>query len=161
MLVFVGFETFCLKIWKLENNSDNVHWNVRTNTKALYARNNIVKKRIPNMRFWIIYILVQILFFATALGRFSQFFLKIFLSSAQPWQPKFLLSLSPTIKSFLLWKPKCCNIKWKTYVLSTENNKCNVIKFLFLSIIFYVKLKKKTYFRTKKEIFFINFETNF
>ena len=50
-----------------------------------------------------------------------------------------------------LWKPKCCNIKSKKYVLSEENNQCNVIKFLFLSIIFHVKLKKKTYFRTKKK----------
>ena len=39
----------------------------------------------------------------------------------------------------------------KKYVLSEENNQCNVIKFLFLSIIFHVKLKKKTYFRTKKK----------
>ena len=30
----------------------------------------------------------------------------------------------------------------KKYVLSEENNQCNVIKFLFLSIIFNVKLKK-------------------
>ena len=32
----------------------------------------------------------------------------------------------------------------KKHVLSEENNQCNVIKFLFLSIIFNVKLKKKT-----------------
>ena len=30
---------------------------------TLYARNNILEKRITNMRFWIIYILVQISFF--------------------------------------------------------------------------------------------------
>ena len=51
-LLFVGFETFCLKIWKLNKSSDNVHWNVCMNIKTLYARNNIFKKRIPNMRFW-------------------------------------------------------------------------------------------------------------
>ena len=37
----------------------------------LYARNTIFKKRITNMRFWIIYILVQV---SPALGRFSQCF---------------------------------------------------------------------------------------
>ena len=50
--------------------------------KTLYARNNIFKKRIPNMIFWIIYILVQISFLGTALGRFSLWFFFIFLSSA-------------------------------------------------------------------------------
>ena len=39
----------------------------------------------------------------------------------------------------------------KKYVLSEENNQCNVIKFLFLSIIFNVKLKKKL-LQYKKEI---------
>ena len=29
----------------------------------LYAQNNIFKKRISNMKFWIIYILVQVSFF--------------------------------------------------------------------------------------------------
>ena len=43
--------------------------------KKLYDQNNTFKTRIPNMRFWIIYILVQILFWGgTVLGRFSQFF---------------------------------------------------------------------------------------
>ena len=60
-LVFFDFE----KIKKLKKNSDNVHWKVWTNMKKLYARywKNIFKERIPNMRFWIIYILVQISFF--------------------------------------------------------------------------------------------------
>ena len=35
--------------------------------------NNIFKKRITNMRFWIIYILVQVSLLGTALGCFSQF----------------------------------------------------------------------------------------
>ena len=41
----------------------------------LYARNNISKKRITNMRFWIIYLLVQVLLlWGPTLGRLSQFF---------------------------------------------------------------------------------------
>ena len=42
---------FLLENLKLKKNSDNVHWNVWTNIKELYAQNNIFKKRIPNMRF--------------------------------------------------------------------------------------------------------------
>ena len=49
----------------------------------MYIRNNIFKKRIRKIRFWIIYIFVQILFFwGTVLVRFSQFFLFYFLSLA-------------------------------------------------------------------------------
>ena len=44
-LDFVGIETFCQKIWKLKNSSDDVHWNVWTNIKTLHARNNISKKK--------------------------------------------------------------------------------------------------------------------
>ena len=40
--------------------SDDVHQNVWTNTKTLYIRNTIFKKRIPNIRFLIIYVFVQI-----------------------------------------------------------------------------------------------------
>ena len=43
---------------EIKNISDNAHWNKRTNIKNLYAWINIFKKRIPNVRFWII--LVQI-----------------------------------------------------------------------------------------------------
>ena len=51
-LVFVGFETFCWKIWNQKRtNSGDIHWNFWTNIKTFYARNNIFKKRIPNMRF--------------------------------------------------------------------------------------------------------------
>ena len=32
LLVYVGFATFCWKIWKLEKNSGDVHWNVWVNT---------------------------------------------------------------------------------------------------------------------------------
>ena len=46
----------------------------------LYVQ-NIFRKRITNMRFWIIYILVQVSFFCgTALGRFCQFFFVFFLN---------------------------------------------------------------------------------
>ena len=47
-LDFVGIETFCQKIWKLKNSSDDVHWNVWTNIKTLHARNNISKKNKKN-----------------------------------------------------------------------------------------------------------------
>ena len=36
---------------EIENISDNVHWKLRKNITNLYARNDIFKKRIPNMRF--------------------------------------------------------------------------------------------------------------
>ena len=63
------FSSFCY-LWDflLENlklkkrNSDDVHWNVWTNIIKLYARNNIFKKGIPNMRFWITYVLVKFCF---------------------------------------------------------------------------------------------------
>ena len=46
-----------------KKNFDDIHWNMWTNMKMLYAWNNIFKKRIPNIRFWIIYILDQISFY--------------------------------------------------------------------------------------------------
>ena len=81
----IFFASFCwlwdflLENLKLKRNSDDVRGNFSTNIKKLYAQNNIFKKRIPNMTFWIIYILVQISFLGTALGRLSQcFFFLIF-----------------------------------------------------------------------------------
>ena len=47
--------------------------------------------------------------------------------------------------------PNVAILSEKKYVLSEENNQCNVIKFLFLSIIFNAKLKKKL-LQYKKEI---------
>ena len=44
----------------------------------MHVQNNIFKKRVPNMRFWINYILVRISFLGTALERFSQCFFFIF-----------------------------------------------------------------------------------
>ena len=80
----IFFASFCW-LWdlRLENvkpkrNSEGFLWYIWTNTRKLYARNNIFKKRISNMTFWIIYILVQISVLGTALGRFSQFFLFFF-----------------------------------------------------------------------------------
>ena len=58
---------FVLENLKLKKNSHNVHWKVWRNIKTLYARINIFKKRILNMRFWIIYILVQISLFGRLL----------------------------------------------------------------------------------------------
>ena len=56
----VFFTSFCW-LWdfliedlKLKRNSDDVHWNVWRNIKKLYAQNNIFKKGIPNMAFWVI-----------------------------------------------------------------------------------------------------------
>ena len=65
---------FLLENLKLKRNFDDVRWNVWMNIKKLYAQNNMFKKRIPNMIFWVIYILAQISILGTALGRFSQFF---------------------------------------------------------------------------------------
>ena len=62
----------------IKKNSD-FHWNIWTNTKKLYARNNIFKKRLPNTRFWIIYVLVQIsLFWGLFLGISASVFFLIF-----------------------------------------------------------------------------------
>ena len=64
---------------EIKNNSDNVHWNVWTNIKNLYARKNVFKKRILNVRFWIIFILVRISFFWRLLWDvLASVFLKIF-----------------------------------------------------------------------------------
>ena len=50
-----------------------------TYVKKLYAQNNIFKKRIPNMRFWITYNLVQISAFEGLLkGVSALFFFSIF-----------------------------------------------------------------------------------
>ena len=106
---------FLLNNLKLKRNSDDVHWNVFKNIKKLYARKNIFKKIILNMRFWIIYILVQILFFGgllgTVLGCFSQcFFFSIFrhqpataadiFTQAPPFVKKLPTALNKTVLSF-------------------------------------------------------------
>ena len=76
------FASFCW-LWDflLENlkfkkkNSDDVHWNMWTSIKKLYVWNSIFKKRMSDMRFWIIYILVQISFvWWIPSGCFSQCF---------------------------------------------------------------------------------------
>ena len=69
---------YLLENLKLRRNSDDVCWNIWMNIKKLYAQNNIFKKRIPNMTFWIIYILVQVPLLGTSLGRFSHCFFLIF-----------------------------------------------------------------------------------
>ena len=64
----IFFANFCwlwdfpLENLKIKRNSDEDHRNAWKNMKMLYSQ-NIFKNRIPNMRFWIIYILVQISFF--------------------------------------------------------------------------------------------------
>ena len=65
-VIFVPF--FCwLWVFLLENLKSKKLWWCPLERlgkyKKVYTRNNIFKKRISNMRFWIIYILVQISFF--------------------------------------------------------------------------------------------------
>ena len=74
----IFFASFCwlwdflLENLKLRIKSDDIQWNVWANTKSLYARNNIFKKRIPNMRFLNhLYFGPNFHFWGTALGRFS------------------------------------------------------------------------------------------
>ena len=88
------------KIWKLKKLSYHVDRNVWTSKKMLYARNYIFKKRIPNMRSWIIYILVQILLLGTALGRSSLCFF-IFCHRAAMVSEGFTQPLPLPWKSFL------------------------------------------------------------
>ena len=62
---YCWFWDFLLENLKLKK-TDDVKWNVWTNIKNLCARNNIFKKRIPNVRFWIIFILVHFYLFYSA-----------------------------------------------------------------------------------------------
>ena len=105
-IVFVGFETFCQKIWNRKKTYDNVHWNMWMTIKKLYAGNIIFNKRIPNMRFLNhLYYGPIFVFWETALRRFNQcFFFNFSLSvnhggqhfySAPPPRPP---PPSPTIK---------------------------------------------------------------
>ena len=80
----IFFTSFCW-LWDFllenleRNNFDNVHWKVWTNIKKLFSRNNVFKKGITNMQFWIIYILVQISFFGgLVLGCFSHHLFLVF-----------------------------------------------------------------------------------
>ena len=100
----IFFASFCwlwdflLENLKIKKNSDDVHWIVWTNTcmpVIIFS-----KKRILNMRFWIIYILVQVSFLGTALRHFSQCFFLVFVA-CQPWWPTFYF-LWPC-NMFILW----------------------------------------------------------
>ena len=73
---FFWYWDFLLENLKLKRHSDDI-CNIWTNIKKLYTQNNVFKKRFPNMILRIIYILVQISFLGTALGRFSQCFLSL------------------------------------------------------------------------------------
>ena len=86
---------FLLQNLKLKRNSEDVRWYIWPNAKKLCTRNNNFKKRIPNMAFWIIYILVQISFLGTALGCFSHCFLFKFFVVGQPWWLTLLLITPP------------------------------------------------------------------
>ena len=56
---------------EIKKNSDDIHWNVWTNIKTSYARNNIFKKVIPNMRFLNnLYFGPNFFFWGTTLGHF-------------------------------------------------------------------------------------------
>ena len=50
-LVFIGFEIFCYKIWNIKT----LMMSIGTCRLKLYVRNNIFKKRITYMRFWMSY----------------------------------------------------------------------------------------------------------
>ena len=57
-----------LSTWKSENLKKSLMTSTGTCGRIKkYTRNNIFKKRIPNMRFWIIYILVRVSFLGTVL----------------------------------------------------------------------------------------------
>ena len=49
--IFCWLLDFLLENLQLKKSSGDIHWNVWINIKLLYARNNILKKRVPNMRF--------------------------------------------------------------------------------------------------------------
>ena len=72
---------FLLENLKLrKKNSDDVHWKVWMNNIKLYARNNIIKKGIPHMRFYESLIFwSSFVFQGTGLGRFSQCFFFFYL----------------------------------------------------------------------------------
>ena len=96
-VIFVPF--FCwLWVFLLENLKSKKLWWCPLERlgkyKKVYTRNNIFKKGISNMRFWIIYILVQISFFfsGTTFGCFSRSFFLLFVVN-QPWWSTFLLSV--------------------------------------------------------------------
>ena len=74
----IFFASFCwlldflLENLKLKKSSGDIHWNIWTNIKLFYARNNIFKKRIPNMRFLNhLYLGPNFVSWGTALGRFQ------------------------------------------------------------------------------------------
>ena len=82
--------------------------------KKSYVRNNIFKKRIPKMRFWIIYIFVQISFFGGLLwGALTSLFF-FFIFCRWPTIVANIFTQPPTIKKFataLLFK--CSKTKLK------------------------------------------------
>ena len=81
---------------KSENkkNSDDIHWNVWTNIKTLYAQKKYFQERIPHLRFLNhLYFGSNVVFWGTALGRF--------LSSANHCGRHFC-SAPPTIKKLLI-----------------------------------------------------------
>ena len=70
--IFCWLLDFMLENLQLRKSSGDIHWNVWTNIKLLYARNNIFKKRVPNMRFLNhLYLGPNFVFYGTALGRFQ------------------------------------------------------------------------------------------
>ena len=70
---------------------DDVHWNVWTNIKNGFARNNISKKRIPNTRFWIIISGSKSHILGDCSRTFFRFLFHFFVV-VQPWWPTCLLT---------------------------------------------------------------------
>ena len=97
VIFFASF--YWLRDFLLENmelNFDHVHWNMWTNIKKFYARNNIFKKKnfkneiLNHLCFDTKFVILE-----TALWRFNHclfFFFKFFVVS-QPWLPTFLNNL--------------------------------------------------------------------
>ena len=94
--------TFCwlwdllLENLKLEKNSDHVHWNVQTNIKKLYARNNVSKKEFQIWDFESFIFFSKVDFWRTSLERFSQCFFSIFCH--RPTIVADIFTQPPTIK---------------------------------------------------------------
>ena len=109
----ISFASFCW-LWdfsarKSEIKKKTLMMSTGTYVRKLYVQNNIFKKAIQDMGFWIIYNLVQISFFGRLLkGILAIVFL--FFPISQPWWPTFLLSPPSHHKksSYLLLVGKNC-----------------------------------------------------
>ena len=98
----------------------SIKWVEVRKMSEVYAWNNISKKGIPNMWFWIIYILVQISFFGGLLQGVSASALFWFLVVGQPWWPTFKKSLKKLKKAFTPWNHETIKTHHKKASYGTE-----------------------------------------